>query len=69
MEDKQNLMAVFSLRMAGYLMMHGFVLLELREHIDGSGKKVFYFKKTKALEKVMEDYKNVRNSHESANNS
>lgn len=60
MDEKQNLMAVFSLRMAGYLMMHGFVLSQLREHIDGSGKKVFYFKKTKALESAMEDYKNIR---------
>ena len=43
METKQKFMAVFSLRMAGYLMMHGFVLMDLRDHIDGSGKKVFYF--------------------------
>lgn len=69
MEDKHNYMAIFSLRMAGYLMMHGFVLMEMREHIDGSGKKVFYFKKTKSLESAMEDYKNVRNSHKSSNNS
>lgn len=69
MDDKHNYMAIFSLRMAGYLMMHGFVLLDMREHISGSGKKVFYFKKTQALESAMEEYKSVRNSHKSANNS
>lgn len=60
METKQKFMVVYSLRMAGYLMMHGFVLMDLREHIDGSGKKVFYFINSPELKKVMEDYKNNR---------
>ena len=59
METKQKFMAVFSLRMAGYLMMHGFVLMDLREHIDGSGKKVFYFINSPELKKVMEEYKEL----------
>ena len=59
METKQKFMVVYSLRMAGYLMMHGFVLMDLREHIDGSGKKVFYFIKSPELEKVMEEYKTM----------
>ena len=54
METKQKFMVVYSLRMAGYLMMHGFVLMDLREHIDGSGKKVFYFINSPELKKVME---------------
>lgn len=57
MESKQKFMTVFSLRMAGYLMMHGFVLMDMRDHIDGSGKKVFYFVKSPALEKIMYEYK------------
>lgn len=59
METKQKFMTVFSLRMAGFLMMHGFVLMDLREHIDGSGKKVFYFIKSPELERVMEEYKSL----------
>ena len=60
METKQKFMVVYSLRMAGYLMMHGFVLMDLREHIDGSGKKEFYFINSQKLKKVMEEYKNNR---------
>lgn len=59
METKQKFMVVYSLRMAGYLMMHGFVLMDLREHIDGSGKKVFYFINSPELKKVMEEYKTM----------
>lgn len=57
METKQKFVTVFSLRMAGYLMMHGFVLMDMRDHIDGTGKKVFYFIKSRELEKTMEEYK------------
>lgn len=60
MMAKQKYMAIFSLRMAGYLMMHGFVLMDLRNHIDGSGRKVFYFINSDELEKVMNDYKRLR---------
>ena len=60
MKMNQKFMAIFSLKMAGYLMMHGFVLMNLREHIDGSGKKVFYFIKSPELEKTMEEYKNFK---------
>ena len=61
METKQKFMVVYSLRMAGYLMMHGFVLMDLREHIDGSGKKVFYFVNSPQLEKAMKEYKKMTN--------
>ena len=56
MESKQKFYTVFSLRLAGYLMMHGFVLMDMREHIDGSGKKVFYFMKSPELEKLIGEY-------------
>ena len=59
METKQKFMVVYSLRMAGYLMMHGFVLMDLREHIDGSGKKVYYFINSPELVKVMNEYKEL----------
>lgn len=59
METKQKFMVIFSLRMAGYLMMHGFVLMDLRDHVDGSGKKVFYFINSPELIKVMDEYKQL----------
>ena len=59
METKQKFMAVFSLRMAGYLMMHGFVLMNMKDHYDGSGKKVYYFINSPELIKVMDEYKQL----------
>lgn len=59
MEAKQKFMAVFSLRMAGYLMMHGFVLMNMKDHYDGSGKKVYYFINSPELVKVMNEYKEL----------
>ena len=59
MEAKQKFMAVFSLRMAGYLMMNGFVLMNMKDHYDGSGKKVYYFINSPELVKVMNEYKEL----------
>ena len=59
MESRQKFYTVFSLRLAGYLMMHGFVLMDMREHIDGSGKKVFYFMKSPELEKLIGEYTKI----------
>lgn len=59
METKQNFMTIFSQRLAGYLMMNGFVLMDIRDHINGSGKKVFYFTDSPQLEKAMGEYKKM----------
>lgn len=61
METKQKFMTIFSQRLAGYLMMNGFVLMNIRDHIDGSGKKVFYFVDSPQLEKSMKEYKKMTN--------
>lgn len=61
METKQKFMTIFSQRLAGYLMMNGFVLMNIRDHIDGSGKKVFYFSDSPQLEKAMKEYKKMTN--------
>lgn len=61
MDKKQKFMTIFSQRLAGYLMMNGFVLMNIREHIDGYGKKVFYFVDSPQLEKAMKEYKKMTN--------
>lgn len=43
--------------MAGYLMMRGYVLLDMRPDMkSGSRKNVFFFKDTPQLRKSMNDY-------------
>ena len=63
MKTKQKFMTIFSQRLAGYLMMNGFVLMSIRDHIDGSGKKVFYFTDSQQLEKAIEEYKKMTNAN------
>ncbi|ABR48991.1 hypothetical protein Amet_2841 [Alkaliphilus metalliredigens QYMF] len=48
---------IFSMKMAGYLMQRGFVLLDIRESDDGSGRKVFYFKQSEMLSNAMNEYR------------
>lgn len=52
---------IYNMRMAGYLMTKGFVLLDIRENESLVGKKVFYFKESKELEKAMQEYLRSRN--------
>ena len=63
METKQKFMTIFSQRLAGYLMMNGFVLMGIRDHVNGSGKKVFYFTESPQLKKAMEEYKKMTNTN------
>lgn len=49
--------AIFSMKLAGYLMQHGFVLIEMRENENKSGKNVFYFNDSPELEKILAQYK------------
>lgn len=46
----------YSLRMAGFLMQKGFVLLELQKDIN-SNRNIFVFRKSDELLKSIEDYK------------
>lgn len=47
---------IYNMRLAGYLMQNGFVLIDIEENNDRSGKKVFFFKETEALNKYIEKY-------------
>lgn len=46
----------YSLRMAGFLMQKGFVLLELREDYSSS-RKIYIFRKSEELNEAIELYK------------
>lgn len=50
---------IFNQRMAGYLMLRGYVLLGMRPDINSSnGKNVFIFKDTPQIRNSMSDYLN-----------
>ena len=56
--DRKDLI-IFNQRMAGYLMLMGYVLLYMRPDINSSsGKNVFVFKDTPQIRNSMSDYLN-----------
>ena len=56
--DRKDLI-IFNQRMAGYLMLKGYVLLDMRPDINSSsGKNVFVFKDTPQIRNSMSDYLN-----------
>ena len=55
-EYKIPIKTIFSQRLAGYLMMRGFVLIDIRKNENGSGKNVFYFKDSIELSAAMKEY-------------
>jgi len=48
--------AIYNMRLAGYLMLNGFVLMDTKLNDNGSGKRVFIFKDTPELKAAMQDY-------------
>lgn len=54
MLDKNK--TIFSQKLAAYLMMRGFVLLDMKRDSKGSGKNVFYFKNSEELQQAIFDY-------------
>lgn len=51
--------AIFSPHLCGYLQMRGFVLCGMRSNDDGSGKFVYYFKKSEEIYHAMSDHKKL----------
>jgi hypothetical protein len=52
---------IFSQKLAGFLMQKGFVLMDLADSNDNSGRKVFYFKQSNVIEDAIKEYKQLRN--------
>ena len=55
--DNKKYMYIFSQKLAGYLMMHGFKLLRINHNLDDDTKNVFVFKNTKMIKDAMNKYK------------
>ena len=55
-KDKVKTLAVFSQRLAGYLMLRGFVLADMRPDREGTGKNIFFFKDTEKIRQVMTEF-------------
>lgn len=51
-----KLKAIRSQKLAGTLMVKGFVLVAMEKDIDASGRNVFFFNYTPELDKAISDY-------------
>ena len=66
MEDKK-FKYIFSLRLAGFLMMNGFRILRINHNLQKRDKDVYVFENSKELCKTMEKYTLIKNSKETEN--
>ena len=66
MEDKK-FKYIFSLRLAGFLMMNGFLILRINHNLQKRDKDVYVFENSKELCKTMEKYTLIKNSKETEN--
>ena len=66
MEDKK-FKYIFSLRLAGFLMMNGFRILRINHNLQKKDKDVYVFEKSNELCKMMEKYTLIKNSKETEN--
>ena len=63
MEDKK-FKYIFSLRLAGFLMMNGFRILRINHNLQKKDKDVYVFEDSKELCDAMEKYSIYKNSKE-----
>ena len=66
MEDKK-FKYIFSLRLAGFLMMNGFRILRINHNLQKKDNDVYVFENSKELCKTMEKYTLIKNSKENNN--
>ena len=66
MEDKK-FKYIFSLRLAGFLMMNGFRILRINHNLQKKDKDVYIFENSDELCKMMEKYTLIKNSKETEN--
>lgn len=55
--DKAKHKTIFSQKLASYLMGRGFVLMDMRKDVKGTGRNVYFFKESKELINAIFDYK------------
>lgn len=64
MNNKKVYKQIFSLRLAGYLMMNGFRIRRIHHNLKETDKDVYLFDDTPDLEKVMLEYKKLKQTKE-----
>jgi hypothetical protein len=50
------MITIFGMRMAGFLLLKGFVLVNLGFHRSGNGMKVFYFNESPEIRLAMKEF-------------
>lgn len=61
---EQKFKYIFSLRLAGYLMMNGYRILRINHNLQKDNKDVYVFKDENNIDKAMEEYTKLKNSKE-----
>lgn len=57
--DKTKYRYIFSLRLAGFLMQRGFILLRMNRNLDDPKKNVFLFKDSQEIESAIQEYQKL----------
>ena len=57
-----DIITIFSQRLAGYLMYNGFVIGGMNPDNDGSGRNVFFFKNSANIQDVIKKYRRLHPS-------
>lgn len=55
--NNSKMITIFNQRLAGYLMMHSFVLVGMQPSKNKTGKNVFFFNDTEDLQNAISEYK------------
>lgn len=58
--NDSKMITIFSQKLAGYLMMHSFVLVSMRPNKNNTGKNVFFFNDSPDLQMAIEEYKTLK---------
>ena len=58
--NNNKMVTIFSQKLAGYLMMHSFVLVSMRPNKNNTGKNVFFFNDTPELQMAIRDYSAIK---------
>lgn len=56
MENNKMNLTIFKMKLAGYLMQKGFILVDIGVNWNNPDKRVFYFKDSPEIRKAMHDY-------------
>lgn len=57
MNQKSKYQYIFSMKLAGNLMINGFKLLRVNKHLSGNGMDVYVFEETDEIKVFIEKYK------------